>query len=199
MIKRKFAFFGILAFFGFLASFLVFAAITPGYSHLANAISELGIENAPYALPWNVIGFGLVGLIVLPFSWSFYKNLQPARGAAVIAILVAISGIGWSSLGLFPAAPGFQPSLATTLHFAAVSVNYLAYLSAAFLFSIIIRKEPYWRSWVPFTLILAILGLLSFFIPKTIPAALSQRLALVVYFLWLSGMGWAVLRKPAST
>jgi hypothetical membrane protein len=199
MIERKMAYFGIFAFPGFILSFLVFASITPGYSHAVNAISELGIDGAPYSLAWNVIGFGLVGLLVLPFSWSLWAGLRPTSGATIIFVFVAISGIGWSSLGLFPAAPGFQTSLPTALHFIAVSVNYLAFLIAVFFFSIKLRNEPYWKSWVPFSLIMGIFGLASFFIPKTIPGALSQRLALIVYFLWLAGMGWALLRKPLQS
>ena len=184
-----------LAFIGFILSFLVFAYITPGYSHTENAISELGMSGAPYAFAWNLIGFGLVGLLVIPFSWSLLVGLRSTSGARIISLLVAMSGIGWMSLGVFPAASGFQASIPTTLHFIAVTVNYLSFLMAAFLFAIKLRDEPYWKSWVPFSLVIGVLGLASFFIPKAIPAALSQRLGLVVYFLWLFGMGWAVLRK----
>lgn len=196
MVERKMAFFGIFAFLGFILSFLVFAYITPGYSHSVNAISELGIDGAPYSLAWNMIGFVFVGFLVLPFSWSLWASLRPNSAATIIFIFVAISGVGWSSLGIFPAAPGFKASLQTTLHFIAVTVNYLAFLIAVFFFSFKLRNEPYWKSWVPFSLVMGILGLASFFIPKTVPGALSQRLALIVYFLWLAVMGWAVLRKP---
>ena len=202
MTTQKMALFGILAFLSFTISFLTFAAITPGYSHAVNTISELGIAGSPYAAAWNGIGFGLVGLLVLPLAWSLWHQLRPASSDSLIAILVAISGIGWSSLGLFPASPGFAPSTATTLHFVAVGTNYTAFLLAAFIFAIRLRNQPYWRSWALASLILGLLGLTTFFIPPTLlPAAISQRLALVVYFLWLLGLGWAVMRqqRPSVT
>ena len=200
MIGRKTTILGPLAFLSFVLSFLAFAAIQPGYSHTLNMISELGMEGAPNALAWNWIGFGLTGLLALVFAWGLRAALLPGRAATAVAILVAIAGAGWTALGLFPASNGFQPSPATTLHFAAVGVNYLAFLASCVVFAISLRREPYWRPWVPFALVMAALGLASFFIPPAIvPPALSQRLALLVYFVWLLGLGWAALRKPRIT
>ena len=180
-----------------MLSFLAFAAVQPGDSHTLNMISELGMEGAPNALAWNCIGFGLTGLLALVFAWGLRAALLPERGATAVAILVAIAGAGWTALGLFPAAKGFQPSPATTLHFSAVGVNYVAFLASCVVFAISLRREPYWRAWVPFALVMAVLGLASFFIPSSLlPLGLSQRLALLVYFVWLLGLGWAALRKP---
>ncbi len=199
MIERKTVILGPLAFLSFVVSFLAFAAIQPGYSHTRNMISELGMAGAPNALAWNWIGFGLTGLLALVFAWGLRAALLPARGATAVAILVAIAGAGWTALGLFPAASGFQPSMATTLHFSAVAVNYLAFLASCVVFAVSLRREPYWRSWVPFALAMAALGIASFFIPPSLLApGLSQRLALLVYFVWLLGLGWAALRKPGT-
>ncbi len=199
MIERKIVILGPLAFLSFVLSFLAFAAIQPGYSHTLNMISELGMQGAPNALAWNLIGFGLTGLLALGFAWGLRAALLPARGATAVAILLAIAGAGWAALGLFPASQGFQPSPATTLHFLAVGVNYLAFLASCVFFAVSVRREPYWRAWVPFAFVMAALGLASFFIPAAIvPPALSQRLALLVYFVWLLGLGWAALRKPGT-
>ena len=200
MMQRKMALFGGYAFLGFVISFLGFAYLTPDYSHTVNQISELGIEGAPYAPGWNLIGFGLVGVLVLPLAWSMLMSLRPASGAGVISALVAVSGIGWTSLGVFAASPGFQPSLSTTLHFMAVTVNYLPFLIAAFVFTFKMKNKPYWKSWALFSLIMGLLGVASFFIPATIlPGPVSQRLALMAYFSWLLVMGWAVYRKPLQS
>jgi hypothetical membrane protein len=199
MIERKILILGPLAFLSFVLSFLAFAAIQPGYSHTLNMISELGMAGAPNASAWNWIGFGLTGLLALVFAWGLRATLLPERGATAVAILVAIAGAGWAALGLFPAASGFQPSVATTLHFSAVGVNYLAFLASCVVFAVSLRREPYWRSWVPFALAMAALGLASFFIPPSLLSpGLSQRLALLVYFVWLLGLGWAALRKPRA-
>ena len=46
-----------------IASF-VFGALRPAYSHIANTISELGAAGTPYANLWNLIGFGLSGILL---------------------------------------------------------------------------------------------------------------------------------------
>lgn len=200
MVKRKTFILGPLAFLSFVVSFLVFAAIQPGYSHTLNMISELGMEGAPNALAWNWIGFGLTGLFALVFAWGLRVALVPERAATAVALLIAIAGAAWTALGLFPAAKGFEPSLATTLHFSAVAVNYLAFLASCVVFAIGMRNEPYWRRWVPFAVVLAALGLGTFFIPPSLlPPGLSQRVALLAYFVWLLALGWAALRKPGDT
>ena len=197
MFQRRLVILGPLAFLSFVLSFLAFAAIQPGYSHMRNMISELGMEGAPHALAWNWIGFGLTGLLAFVFAWGLRSALLPERAATVVAALVAIAGAGWAALGLFPAARGFQPSPATTLHFSAVTVNYLAFLASCVVFAVSLRRASYWRAWVPFAAAMAALGLVSFFIPPSLLApGLSQRLALLVYFVWLLGLGWAALRKP---
>ncbi len=199
MIERKLLTLGPLAFLSFVLSFLAFAAIQPGYSHTLNMISELGMAGAPNALAWNLIGFGLTGLLALVFAWGLRAALPPAGGATAVAVLVAIAGAGWTALGLFPAARGFQPSVATTLHFSAVAVNYVAFLASCVVFAVSLRREPYWQRWVPLAIVMAALGFASFFIPPgLLSPGLSQRLALLVYFVWLLGLGWAALRKPRN-
>jgi hypothetical protein len=42
---------------------------------------------------------------------------------------------------------------------------------------------------------MGILGIASFFIPKTIPVGFSQRIGMGAYFLWLFVMGLALLSK----
>ncbi len=195
-MERKIVFLGPLAFLSFVVSFLVFGAIQPGYSHALNMISELGMQGAPNALAWNLVGFGLTGVLALAFAWGLRAALLPARSATAVAILVAIAGAGWAALGLFPASHAFQPSSATTLHFIAVAVNYLAFLASCVVFAVGLRREVYWRRWVPLAILMAALGLGSFLIPAAIvPVGLSQRLGLLVYFVWLLGLGWAALRR----
>jgi hypothetical membrane protein len=70
MTTYKLGIFGILAFIAFVLSFALFAYLTPGYSHFANVISELGMIGASNPLLWNLIGFGLVGFLVLPLAYS---------------------------------------------------------------------------------------------------------------------------------
>ncbi len=199
MNKHALALFGPLAFLSFVLSFVVIAYLTPGYSHLVNTISELGMPSAPYSSAMNWIGFGLTGLLAFVFALGLRAALPPSRGATAVTVLVTIAGLTWSALGGFPAADGFAASTATTLHFVAVGINYLAFVAAAVVFAAAFRRDPRRRLWVPFSIIMAVLGIGTFLIPPAVlPGAVSQRIALLAYFVWLLGLGWAAWRQGAT-
>jgi hypothetical membrane protein len=74
---------------------IVFAVLRPDYSQLTQAISELGVQGAPFAAYWNGFGFLLVGALIVSFAWGLYSELSPRNGAGLTAALVAASGFGW--------------------------------------------------------------------------------------------------------
>ena len=80
MTKKQFSLGGIAASILFVTALILIAAVTPGYSHLTNAVSELGMSNAPYALLWNLLGFGVVGVLIVLFAWGLYLELRAAPG-----------------------------------------------------------------------------------------------------------------------
>ncbi len=194
MNKKVFAICGGLAPVTFTASLIIFSLLTPGYSNLTNAVSELGTAGAPYAFAWNLLGFVFVGLLIVAFSW----DLLHSTGATILPILIGISGIGFTGLGLFPAEAGFEPSARTTLHFAMVSINFLAFLLAAFVFAVELKANEDWKKWILFSIVMGVLGIASFFIPKSIPGGISQRLGLGAYFAWLLVISLLSLRKQQS-
>src|SRR5512145_895131 len=147
MTEKRLAWCGFLAPIVFTLALVGFSLATPNYSHLTNAISELGVSTAPYAFAWNMVGFVLVGLLVIAFAWGFHVAIRPALGAMIVPILVGVSGIGWVGLGFFPAEVGFQPSIHTTLHFTMVPINFLPFILAAFVFAFRLKANTYWRNW----------------------------------------------------
>ncbi len=195
MNRKIFAYCGALAPVLYSVFLTIFSLLTPHYSNFKNAVSELGTVGAPYALPWNMLGFVLVGLLVIVFAWALYLDLIPSQGTIGVPILVGLSGVGWAGAGLFPAEAGFAPSLHTTLHFTMVAINFLPFILVAFLFAIRLKANDTWKKWIPFSVAMGIIGILSFFIPKSIPVGLSQRLGLGSYFMWLLGMSLALLGK----
>ena len=80
---------------------LLFAAVVvhvasryEGYSHVSQAISELGGEGASDPLLQNV-NFFVLGVLVLGFAWALFRSgAATARGAALIAGLGLFSAIG---------------------------------------------------------------------------------------------------------
>ena len=199
MAEKLAAWCGILAPIVFVLALIVFSLLTPNYSNLTNAISELGALGAPYALAWNVVGFILVGVLIVAYAWGLHMGIHPEPGAIIVPLLVGISGIGSIGLGIFPAEAGFRPSTQTTLHFVMVSVNYLPFILVAFIFAFRLKGDPYWKRWMLFSIVMGVLAIASFFIPRTIPAGLSQRIGLGAYFMWVLVMGYALLRRPVRS
>lgn len=199
MNVKRFALCGMLAPIVFAVALAVFSLMTPGYSNLTNMVSELGVIGAPYALAWNAIGFFLVGALITIYAWGLRLDMRPASGSTIVPLLVAISGLGFASLGFSPAEAGFEPSLRTTLHFVMVSVYFLAFILVAFVFPAKMKGNGYWKKWALFSLVMGVLAVASYFlaaIPKTVPVGLSQRIGMGAHFLWLFVTSLALFRKP---
>jgi hypothetical membrane protein len=198
MNVKRFALCGMLAPIVFALALAVFSLMSPGYSNLTNAVSELGVTGAPYALAWNAIGFVLVGALTIAYGWGLRLDMRPVSGSTIVPLLVAISGLGFAGLGSFYAEAGFQPSLRTTLHFVMVSVCFLAFILVAFIFPAKMKRNDYWKKWALFSVVMGILAVASFFIPKTVPLGLSQRIGMGANFLWLFVTSLALFRKPTE-
>ena len=195
-VTRKFtAFCGVLAAATFAAMLILLAAATPGYSHLTQPVSELGMSNAPHAFLWNLLGFGLVGVLILVFASGVYFEFNGIRGGRLVSMLTGASGLGYIGLGIFPAAIDFQPSTATTLHTIMVMISFFAFIAASICLGVIIRHDLSWKRWAIFSAVMGAIGLFSYAIPRSIPLGASQRIALGANFLWLLVMGYALLRR----
>ena len=102
MNKTFYAWCGIAAPIVFFVAMVAFAFLTPGYSNMANAVSELGTAGAPYALGWNLLGFVLVGLLVMAFAWGMRLDLRPGKGAVGVPLLIGLSGLGLAGARCVP-------------------------------------------------------------------------------------------------
>lgn len=85
---------GVLAPPLFAAVVVYVATRYQGYSHVSQAISELGGEGASDPLMQNV-NFFVLGVLVLGFSWALFRSrVGTARGAALVAGFGLFSAIG---------------------------------------------------------------------------------------------------------
>lgn len=195
-MKKLLALCGMLSGVVFLLALILFGALTPGYSHLSNAVSELGMQKSSFPMLFNLTGFLLPGILAVLFSAGFYISTRPHIGSLLVTVLTGISGLGFALLGVFSAANDFYPSLETTLHFTMVTVNYLPFLVLTFLYPFRVR-HPYWTGLKYFVLMTGVIAISSFFIPPSLlPAGISQRLGLGIYFVWLFVMGLSLYKQP---
>ena len=100
---------------------LLFAGLrTPGYTHLSQAISELGAPGAPYALLVNFGGFLPVGSWLVCFAFASRRFLSTPAQKNAVSILFSLAGAAILTAGLFPTDPGGRrDTLAGIVHAAA--------------------------------------------------------------------------------
>jgi len=77
MTDMQIARLGILANLLFWPLMFAMAAMRSDYSHLHQAISELGSLGAPWMMVWNVFGFFGPGLLLAGFGWNLVRRLRP--------------------------------------------------------------------------------------------------------------------------
>lgn len=87
---------GISAFLFFVLSLAVFGLLNPSFSFLDDYISKLGAIGEPLALWWNIIGFGLVGILFIGFGISYGKVIQDKFSG----LLLALFGLGFALTSL---------------------------------------------------------------------------------------------------
>jgi len=70
---------------------VIISYLRPGYSHMSQAISELGEVGAPNAIVQDT-NFILVGLLIIAFSFGLHRGISEGRGSKVGPALVIIFG-----------------------------------------------------------------------------------------------------------
>ncbi|OEK01047.1 hypothetical protein BFP97_05785 [Roseivirga sp. 4D4] len=86
------AVFGIASFTLFLSSIIIFGLLNPTFNFLDDVISKLGAYGQPNALWWNIIGFVMVGILLIGFGISFGKVLNDR----LTGLLLALFGLGFT-------------------------------------------------------------------------------------------------------
>lgn len=204
--------FGALAGIGGAVFYVIVVAgtgyLTPGYNPLTQWISELGAVGAPYATLFNVLGPGIFGILSVVFALGLWKALKGGPLAFAAAFLVAISGFAGMLEGVFPCDPGCIPvTTAGSLHLTIGIVPLLGMLGAMEICAFIVRKNPAWPWFFPFSqamVILTVIFAIAFSSGATLDG-LYQRIMIGSILVWvvvISGWMWKlqeVSSSPGST
>lgn len=200
---------GLCAFTG-LASFVVLillvvvaGALTPGYSHVSQFISELGARDAPHEWGVRLAGFLPAGVLLLAFCGFALAALPRSTAATLGFVGLAFYAAGYLVAVAFPCDPGCRPenpSLSQLIHNGGGMLGYL--LAPVFLL-LLARAAGSWPGGNKLAMAgyaaagLALLGLISLS-PASPVAGLSQRLLELAVLGWVALCSMYVARQGAG-
>ncbi len=186
-----------------LLATLLGGALTPGYSHLAMYISELGARGAPLEWPMRLGGFLPAGLLMLSFCLAAWRRL-PRRWPVTLSLLgLVLYALGYLIAVVFPCDLGCrpaEPSLSQAIHNAG---GLLGYLFAPLILLLMALQARGWRHARHLVLsgyaaaLLALGGLLTL-APESPFVGLSQRAIEAAILLWFTLLGRYLWRRQGE-
>jgi len=127
----------------FMISVIITGALHPNYSHLTQAISELGAKEAPYQDILNY--WGLIPVVILTFLFSIgmFRNIRGCISLYISSSSVMLIGLGRFLAGVFPCDPGCMTftSMSAKLHAVAGLVALTAGVAAPLMMAIGLRSH----------------------------------------------------------
>lgn len=163
----------------FWPALFIFAALRPGYSHLTNAVSELGSFGAPRMWAWNVVGFIVPGSLIAIAGWQIGRRISPSHH--VLTAMLVLSGAMVVLAGLVPADMADRHGVATNIHLMGANGSLLAWMIALILLAAGIRRARRYEAIVAIITLLCLAGILL--LAKHDSLGLTQRLIFVMFFL----------------
>lgn len=167
----------------------VFAALDPTYSHLTNAVSELGAVGAPNQLAWNLIGFVAVGLLLAAFGRGLGREIAtPSAGGLLI-----LFGLAFAATAI-PADMSDLGSPGSTAHIVASQAVLLFWALALVRLLFVRRAGPALR-WIAAVALALAIGAIIVRGLEALQPGLSQRLSFAVVFGWVAATSLVLLRR----
>jgi len=196
---------------GLVASLLWAAAIVlagelrPGFDHVSQYISELGERGSSTEIFMRFGGFVASGFLIVGYAAAFHATVvrvtDRPRLALLVAVLVALDGIGRIGAGIFPCEPGCAAPevLSQRLHGLSSTVAFLALAAAALLGTILFRRNTGLRLLSVYSFAsgcagLIFLALMSASEATHVYTGLYERLASGVLTLWVFVTAWWLRR-----
>jgi hypothetical membrane protein len=187
---------GLLANLMFWPLMFAMAAMRSDYSHLHQAVSELGAVGAPSMWLWNVAGYLVPGLLLAVFGWNFVRRVRP--GSRVVAALLATAGVGMAISGVFPPDMNDRGGVQTMLHLLGSSLSALAWLPAMVALVFFARRTRPDIAVACGSAILAMIGAFALYGVLEHTPALVQRITFGVFFGWYAVAALLLMRSRAS-
>nr|WP_201203766.1 DUF998 domain-containing protein [Pseudomonas sp. S37] len=172
----------------------------PGYSHVDQAMSQLGAAGAP-THPYSawVNNFPL-GILFVLFALGLARRFRESPMALISAALIALHGLASFTTGIFSCDEGCappQPSTAQQIHNLAGLVMFLSLTTASALWVLLGKRLLCsamfgWFSLLCLFLALATVGLMAKAFGDGHGFGLYQRLNYGISVVWVAALAWSV-------
>jgi hypothetical membrane protein len=143
----------------------------PGYSHSAQAISELAAVDSPVAVVQNVNSF-VVGVLLIAFARALHAGINRRRQSVLGPTLIGFFGVAYIGYAFLPCDPaGEFVSIVGSLHNAIAMCGFLSVLMGIFIVSRTLAPDPNWgHTYRLYSLITAAGGLITLILWVTVAA-----------------------------
>ena len=182
---------------------VVLGLLWPGYSHVTQAISELGGVGAPSAIIMNTAGFALTGILIIVFAVGLYYGLDKGSGSKVGPALVAVYGLGMFGVAFFPWDKVNLASFTSTMHsligWPQLIGLTLGLLVLAHTFKNDLRWNNYWVYTLSTGLLTAVFIVIYVFIGVEGYMGVLQRIIIGAQLLWIEIVAIKLFRSPVSS
>ena len=201
----------------FVATFLIEGAIRPGYNAWRTTISTLSLTERGWM---QIANFHLFGLLTLCFALGLKRVFKTGVGSSSGPILFAVVGVGLILAGIFVTdpclgyplhSPAHLPeSLHGTIHNLAALTVFLTLPAICFVMGRRFARDPAWRSWSTVSRVAGglILVFFAWFFTSVsasadavsgdpVHAGLLERITSVIGCLWMSGLAFRLILRPA--
>ena len=189
----------------YVGSMLVGGAAVPGYSHVADSVSELTSSSGAHrwGLAW---GFSAYNAAFAVMSMALWRSVRRSTASRVgTALWLIIAGAGVAMVTAFPQDPMGTPlTAAGTGHVILAGVAALGLIVSAFVWSRAFRNDDAWAGLARGTFwfgwaILAVGGIgaaLGGLVPDLF--GLGERFTMVTYLGWFAWLGAGALGRPTA-
>lgn len=187
-----------------LALTIIGGALSPGYEHASQFISELGAKGAPNAQAINYAGFLPAGILITSFAFLAWLALPRSLPMSLGMLGIALFALGYLVAAFYPCDAGCrpqEPSIEQTIHNFFGLAGYVTAPLTLFLLAWSARK---WPQGGALALLGALLGTsalaaLVSLSPDFAYVGAAQRALEASVLLWVVACGLYIGRQPNST
>lgn len=201
---RWFALGGIVGPLLLILGTMIGGALRPGYSHVRDAMSDLGVGLNPWILNVPLV---LCGLLMTAMAMAFHSLLPELKNHRSAGIMLGLFGLLYASAGIFHEPDSNPPLLLTEfLHFfLAMFIAMPLLITTLFMIGSQLRKNSPWHGYGVYTtasawlMIVVMPTMFAFFAPSS-PlysvgvGGLAERAFFGIFFVWFAVTGWFLFR-----